>query len=469
MTEYLERTVLFDETDLMKMLGTTGKPALAESIRQRQLQGLPPSKISLLRQQVVMYRYEDGIRLYLNELLSGTTNGKKWSRWSEADRLVVRTRTLKNGNTYLFVKRRSHQELFMAGSFPRWTLDFFEKQILPWAEETLGRTTTGTWVDRFIILSRPGLTNKQDLMATHEAFFRNISWRTMDHSTITRKLFGKENYRKDLVKAVAATNKLRKIITARTMVESGIPMDWVVEYLNLPRSPIIELSATRAIVDVPVAHQRKIIVENSMVGADILRLNDTPIMRRMRRDGDLPADLWRGSVNQVHDRMIGLVNERNNTLRYASDPFGHDLEEPFEYDEKIVATFSKLEGAGYRLARHRKDLNDWGVYMRNCISGYGHQASKGHLLFAVMDGDKMIANGQIRNGILVQLLGRFNNQLPTSTFYHIVDTLGMNGILTVKPNRNTQGWPGEREQIDLVALYSLPTDRVVLRQDYMVQ
>lgn len=234
---------------------------------------------------------------------------------------------------------------------------------------------------------------------------------------LTRRLFGKTRYRRDLVKAVASSNL--PTIALAWQFRGLVPIDWIVSMLReRPLRPGRYLNNIRP-------HLRNL---DQMSLRNVLR--DAAILTRYARDlarFSPVADLGRiHSVTELHDRLY----EHALLFRTAYTKTGKPKKAITLPDYASALGGQLSSGWSIEIARHENDLWEWGSLMRHCIGVYGpHLRSGRSILGAVCDpSGRMRANFEVtatrRRHVsdaqpderpvlrLSQLLGRANSLLP---------------------------------------------------------
>lgn len=229
--------------------------------------------------------------------------------------------------------------------------------------------------------------------------------REPDARSFVEAAFGKRNYRKDLLRAVAGAQYLHSVDFASGL-RNIVPVDWIVESLNIPAPGLgynmyPEVSAElygKLFKTLTPQSQRRLLLnpaENNYLVNDSVRLLD--VMAAWGQTGLNPRS-WR----EFHDdlatrqRSIGQVNREIELTKVAK-----------KVDGKTAGRFAIVA------ARETDQLQQWGSLMSNCIGGYGSMAVKGSTnLFGVYEGETLVANMEIDSkGVIRQLFGRFNRSL----------------------------------------------------------
>lgn len=229
----------------------------------------------------------------------------------------------------------------------------------------------------------------------------------------TLRLFGKTNYRKDLVKSVA---NLRRFQTPHLLftlsMKNRVPIDWIVGYLRegvddggrFP--PDLHLRGMKDLFRTASPRQLQSILKNGTTRLSLQYLGDTVLLHRAlttRGHEVVLADLQFRNIEELHDLLM--------TVRTLPTP-----EKPIKYKKGLAEIPGEYDGFTILAPRTTTDLVTWGRMMGNCIASYSNSAvSGGSGLYAVEKGGKMIANLELDpKGNVRQLLGRFNRSVDES-------------------------------------------------------
>lgn len=208
--------------------------------------------------------------------------------------------------------------------------------------------------------------------------------RTTTVQDLTRRLFGKTRYRRDLVKAVAQTNL--PTLSFAWQFRGLVPIDWIVTMLRERRIPSgwcmplirphlreLDLQSLRNLIrDVPRDH---------LVLFDLIRYPASAGLPRIHN--------WSELHDQVIEHAVVFVDAftKNGTPR-----------KPIRLPAYAAALAADLpSGARIEIARHEDTLWVWGKQMRHCIGSYGRDMRSGRsLLGAVYDtGDRLRGNFEV--------------------------------------------------------------------------
>lgn len=249
-------------------------------------------------------------------------------------------------------------------------------------------------------------------------------FRTGSMRDFAASVFGRQNVRRDLVKAMASTRP--GIVALASQFKGLVPIDWIIGYLRG-----MEDVSGYFLADRPGLKH-------------VLHTLDPRSYRHLLKDAGedtarLALDIarYRRNINEAY--YVRSWSELHNRLW---DPPYVSYETKNE-KIKLLPLATKLDGLVvddlvFVAAKETDDLVGWGKEMRNCISGYAREATSGIGIYAAVERDnKVIANLEIRNDRLCQLLGKFNRTLPDDTKSKLVTTLNNIGVDT------TTNWWGK--------------------------
>lgn len=260
----------------------------------------------------------------------------------------------------------------------------------------------------------------------------------------TREFFGKSNYRKDLVRRVAGLSENLRAESASTVLLTAkslnnlVPIDWLIAWMETgDKDRGLSFGRLPFWTD-----------PNPRKGRAMFRTADQKQLRRLLKDQKPALTGLNDSANDFHRLRDADPGYRLSALQFGTFRELHDVlardATRIQYPRKEIS----YKGKGGKLPgdygdikivapQDTHDLLDWGTYMSNCISGYGNRAAEGStLLYAVMEGDRMVANMELdpRTGDIRQLLGKYNDHVPRE----IADAT-KDAIRLVWPNANTEG------------------------------
>lgn len=234
---------------------------------------------------------------------------------------------------------------------------------------------------------------------------------TTDVQELTRRLFGKTRYRRDLVKAVANTNM--NTLALAWQFRGLVPIDWIIDLMRASAVPdgarpwpnirphlrVLDRQSLRNLLnDVADARSHRLI-------NDIARM---PVMGRPMR-----VRTWK----HLHDTLVDHMLLYRNALTQSGKK-----KRPVPLPEYATALAGDIgRGVEIELATHEDDLWSWALRMHHCIGGYGPELRSGrHLLGAVSVNGAIAANFEILHWEendephmrLRQLLGHSNTLVP---------------------------------------------------------
>jgi hypothetical protein len=240
----------------------------------------------------------------------------------------------------------------------------------------------------------------------------------------TRVAFG-SRYRKDLVKAIAASPSLNGAWLAHEL-QTTFPIDWLIPLIPEVREPVDNLRRIKPFMRwLPEYSAKKLLIG---LGTD-----RTVLGRPGPRFDFLVRDTfgsWSRILQEKPDYTLG--DYRITNWRDMHDHLAREFDKIGREDRQIEASkvAKKLDGKslnGLTLVHPKSthELIDWGKNMHNCIGGYDRLAAAGKsVLFAVMQGDQMIGNMELDpKGSIRQLVGDYNRALPDplrDTVYEMV-------------------------------------------------
>ena len=263
--------------------------------------------------------------------------------------------------------------------------------------------------------------------------------RCKDARELTIKVFGKKRVRKDLVKAVANAN-ICAIVYA-SLFKQFVPVDWIIDFLrnqnmeevNRTIIPYTELSrfelrsARVMLAHLHRRHHRRLLNERFRSSDVIIRLLKDSI-RTFNANG-APIDGF-DSIKSLGDLHDLLVWQTGAEFRYRRRMERADAEERIHLVNHRPARrgvqmenrpltpdplSAKIDGQVIKdyvvvTPTDTDTLRAWGDEMNNCIASYCNKNER-TTLGAIYKDDNLIANFEITDGRLIQLLGKFNKSL----------------------------------------------------------
>lgn len=229
--------------------------------------------------------------------------------------------------------------------------------------------------------------------------------------------FGKTRYRKDLAKAVAKASP-NAIAYARDF-RGLVPIDWIVNFLRANEGTPQDASRMGVKSLRPVLLQidprsYRDLLRQTLDGASVHSIIDilhAPVVPGRYR-----------TIHQMHDSFYEAYRQ-NMRQRRVLNPVTRVYEPPTPKEIPQTPIAQSIDGvtAGEFVIRTAKDtgeLHNWGEEMRNCIGSYGYAVTGQHasqVLGGIYQGEKLIANFEITDRRLGQLLGKCNNPLDAET------------------------------------------------------
>lgn len=270
-----------------------------------------------------------------------------------------------------------------------------------------------------------------DLVANNKDYFSGApipgaggAFRLGTVQDLTRALFGKRRYRKDLVRAVATSplGATRVAYELRNLVE----VDWIVELLRKSSGSrqwtySVPTAGLVAVFSAIPKHRRRALLlsmhDRTFTGGmrDAVRMATTVV-----NGGHFTTEIVSGcrTWEEIHDTLIPAAIA-TESLRHetAADP-----------SIKLRPITEALNGTQtgavtFEAARSLDDLMLWGRELRNCIGSYFRPARSGTSnLFVLMQDGKMLANMEVTaRGEISQLYGFANSPLDCALDRQIRD------------------------------------------------
>jgi hypothetical protein len=279
---------------------------------------------------------------------------------------------------------------------------------------------------------------------------KSFGARAFTEMEYTKTLFGKKNYRKDLVKAVAETKELQKIFFARAF-RNQVPVDWIVTFLqkakdtqNFPELTKEHLKTlTKCLKAISLTSRRRLLTElgksqknlyvpeqNAGDGRPRRRPNAMPpiyyVMDTLNFASMLTPEALAGvqfsSWKELHDALIDL----DHTQRYGNAVIP---ETPLS---KKISAIPAEEDFAIILPQDTNELRFWGKTMHHCIGTYANYAASGKNIFiGIIKEGEMIGNAQLdpSSRRCVQILGKRNRHLEPSDLNKVKSLFESHGVL----------------------------------------
>lgn len=250
------------------------------------------------------------------------------------------------------------------------------------------------------------------------------------------KLILGKNYQKSVPRALARdvgpdTVNLRTSFAQAAMVFQGIvPTDWIADLFVIP-----------------VYGHRDVLFQTRDELRDLRRFLRSASQTQLRRLTRNPPENFQVLLRDTYRRGVTLegvdfrnLNELHDNIAQTERASRRKAENmPIEYSGKAKKFLGELEDLTIVAPSCTEELFAWSSTMGNCISGYGRYAAKGEtLLYAVMRGEKMVANMELdpKTGTIRQLLGKYNDSLDKP----LSDAV-KSRVLSVWPKANVNdGW-----------------------------
>jgi hypothetical protein len=336
-------------------------------------------------------------------------SGKRWFRW-ETQRSQGIRRTHK-GTLVPFAVTKEGRRFR-----PMTRFDAFEPHVDPMMQLNYisyvnKQFNVSKLSDIYPVLGLYGLDEMWNLPQGMHRFFRLPNERDF-----TKAVFGKHNYRRDLLKAVcnASPNKIALVREFNGLV----PVDWQITWLRDSNALFDQwyggcVGLKRILTQLDPRSYRRLLQDNDMHAGNFVH----DIVNN-RLDGIEP--IYVRSFEELHNEVWGgrfyrpAVVENKPIEQLPLAEVLHGL------------TIDKLR---ITTAQETDDLTKWGERMSNCIAGYSRTALVGDGIYGAVELDgKVIANYEIRENSLRQLLGRFNRPLPPETKSKVVLSLMDKGV-----------------------------------------
>lgn len=289
-------------------------------------------------------------------------------------------------------------------------------------------------------MARPSLiemVHRQDISAVPAGGFQLIQ--ESNPAALTRRLFGKTRYRKDLVRAVAGKD-LTTVMFASNF-RGLVPIDWIIGFLResnfytgyqFDSNPlrlryalkVLDRRAYRHLLNDPLDNGKLYSMRDVVRGGGPAQ-RPAPAPGFERLAGTRPTT-W----EEMHDL---LWPARRNAV-IGGTHYNYTPPEPvtIEPTEDALRIHEAFTGTKYShiMPKDSTELNAWSDEMGNCIRGYDRYAADHRIILgAVLDGGKMIVNYELTNDLVCrQLLGRYNQPLDRTTHDEVVSIMKTAGV-----------------------------------------
>lgn len=218
-------------------------------------------------------------------------------------------------------------------------------------------------------------------------------------------LFGKTRVRRDLMRAVGQSH--HAAIMLAVDFRGLVPVDWLVDFLmrNTRQQGTFRVPKNGSLR--PILYQmdprsyRDLLRGEPITRHAIASLND--VIRYRRQEGIILNGRYR-TFESLHTAFFGEARLAFDRQRYEPKPI------PMT---PLARRLSDIPGVV--IPDSTEVLHGWGEQMSNCIGSYAYAMVSDMRvteLGGIYEDGKLIANFEIKNGALSQLLGRFNKSLP---------------------------------------------------------
>jgi hypothetical protein len=344
-------------------------------------------------------------------------SGKRWFRWETTGGVYVH-RSGKTGFFYMKEKSggRWSSHVFLPDQVTSDLLDVF----------------TEKWGQKPTFDSLYPMADNYMLQRPFNQFTPEygLGWlRYPDAMHMTTAMFGKTRYRKDLVKSVAEAS-WAAVLVARQF-RGLVPIDWIINFLKINERQPTQVARTYGQPNIDLRRQMLALDPRSyraLLRKDLSEDDQWHYLLDMARV--INAPIARGAVEPVHGRVRNWREFHDLYVRRRGEwvPSG-SIETRFDIPQTEIAQAIDGQMIGNLEIRTPKNIDDiryWGEYMHNCIGGYGYLVACDNAkvtLGAIIEDGKVLANFEVRDGRLSQLLGRFNGPLPDDRRDPIVSAL----------------------------------------------
>lgn len=352
---------------------------------------------------------EQSVTLRESQMIQGIRrdSSKKWCRWEDKQRVGFFRNA--RGNVVPFYKQGksfmdatpSFEWIHHTYSLPH--LILFREQV----QKEFGITEVK---DIYPFAGCKGISDYSRIPAQMRVFYRESN--VME---FTRKAFGKRNYRKDLVRAVAEGNRLA--IAVAYEFRNLVPTDWLISYINNWEGTDTYgygkfLGLRKMLLQMDSRNFRRIL-RNSSTQRQVAELEDlckrVRHLERLKQDVVIPRDRTIRSFHELHDMVMGP---------YALPSIAYRMENTvIEKNDLAKKIDGVVVGDGLQIVcpKDTDTMQEWSNILSNCIGSYGRQAVMGYDIYvAVYHGNELIANIEVSGtgsqATLKQFLGYKNDQ-----------------------------------------------------------
>ncbi len=229
--------------------------------------------------------------------------------------------------------------------------------------------------------------------------------------------FGKTRYRRDLMRTAGRANS-NAIAFARDF-RGLVPIDWIVDFLlRNPRNDEINYNGIKSIRPILLRADprsyRDLLRNTAIDTGTTISVNDS-----MRYGTDwerIQPGLRIRTVDDIHQAVFGRPRRNNGRVGagYTYVPPPPPVNKPVVLND-LAKAFDNQPVGEYivKMPVDTDQIRGWGTYMHNCIGSYAEYMTKGgdRVLGGVYKGDLLMANFEVDQNNLRQLLGKYNNPL----------------------------------------------------------
>lgn len=360
---------------------------------------------SILARKTSYFQYPGKVTKAISEKRTGINShsGARWYRWHTTNIHSVR---LNSAGKFITVCK--YDKVYQP-HLDYWTLQNDEHWIRLFKE---------SFGSDFSYVTVHPLAPHYDLNQPPVATGFSASLKEADLRSQVVKLFGKTRVRRDLMRAVGGSHP-NAIMLAREF-RGLVPIDWIVDFLmRHPRNPgnprnhgQVFMGNIRPMLYRIDPRSYRSLLRATMTNDSWYSINDvgnqfSPSRNRRPPFNRPPVEIGgrHTTWESVHNTLFGNYNR----MYRERTPIAPQPIPATPLSERL----SQI--GGVVIPEITTTLQEWGDEMSNCIGSYAYSvtsAKRSRELGGIYDGDKLIANFEIDNGSLRQLLGRFNKPLP---------------------------------------------------------
>lgn len=414
----VHRQVLENELDTSPYAQNT------QAIAQCESYFVSEGKVSLIRSQKVT-----GLNKH---------SGNRWYRWQNTGGSTIYTK--KDGKIAgrMFSVGSRNQKRFLAGIAFHVVQN--DERMRALVEENVGEVT----FDKvFPLAAHYNVVSEHGMPQGMRSAFQQDDLRGL-----VDVAFGKTRYRRDLARAAAQAHP-NALGFARSF-RGLVPIDWIVDFLRRHPREVPEVVAQGGRMMVGYGgvkdirpHIRQLDPRSYRAILRNTTLDNRVLMAIEDMAGVLPVNARVRNITELHDLVFDNFRRRQRVyfqpLDYGNERPGHTFRE--QTKDIIVEALGEaidglvLDDLSIKVARDDETLSGWGNEMRNCIGSYGYQMrykDHGKVLGGVYKGDNLLANFEIQNGSLRQLLGKGNSVLPEATRTNLEQMFKAYDVVVIK-------------------------------------